>query len=98
MRSKGKAMKEVLTNVAGWMPAIILPLATITQLAKIIRERSAKGVSLVTWVMFGVANVGLYVFTEKYLALQSLIGLLGTAILDFTIVGFVLFYGSKEAA
>jgi uncharacterized protein with PQ loop repeat len=90
-------MKEVLTNVAGWMPAIILPLATITQLTKIIRERSAKGVSLVTWVMFGVANVGLYVFTEKYLALQSLIGLLGTAILDFTIVGFVLFYGAKES-
>jgi uncharacterized protein with PQ loop repeat len=91
-------MKEVLTNVAGWMPAIILPLATITQLTKIVRERSAKGVSLVTWVMFGVANVGLYVFTEKYLALQSLIGLLGTAILDFMIVGFVLFYGAKEAA
>jgi uncharacterized protein with PQ loop repeat len=98
MRAKEKAMKEVLTNVAGWMPAIILPLATITQLSKIIRERSAKGVSLVTWIMFGVANVGLYVFTEKYWALQSLIGLLGTAILDFTIVGFVLFYGSKEAA
>jgi uncharacterized protein with PQ loop repeat len=98
MRAKERAMKEVLTNVAGWMPAIILPLATITQLTKIVRERSAKGVSLVTWIMFGVANVGLYVFTEKYWALQSLIGLLGTAILDFTIVGFVLFYGAKEAA
>jgi uncharacterized protein with PQ loop repeat len=59
-------MKEVLTNVAGWMPAIILPLATITQLTKIVRERSAKGVSLVTWVMFGVANVGLYVFTVLF--------------------------------
>ncbi len=91
-------MKEVLTNLAGWMPAIILPLATITQLSKIIREKSAKGVSLVTWVMFGVANVGLYVFTEKYWALQSLIGLLGTAILDFTIVGFILFYGAQESA
>jgi uncharacterized protein with PQ loop repeat len=97
MRAKERAMKEVLTNVAGWMPAIILPLATITQLTKIVRERSAKGVSLVTWIMFGVANVGLYVFTEKYWALQSLIGLLGTAILDFTIVGFVLFYGAKES-
>jgi uncharacterized protein with PQ loop repeat len=94
----GRAMKEVLTDLAGWMPAIILPLATITQLLKIIREQSAKGVSLVTWVMFGVANVGLYLFTEKYWALQSLIGLLGTAILDFTIVGFVLFYGAKESA
>jgi uncharacterized protein with PQ loop repeat len=91
-------MKEVLTDLAGWMPAVILPLATITQLLKIIREQSAKGVSLVTWVMFGVANVGLYLFTEKYWALQSLIGLLGTAILDFTIVGFVLFYGAKESA
>jgi uncharacterized protein with PQ loop repeat len=94
----GRSMKEVLTDLAGWMPAVILPLATITQLLKIIREQSAKGVSLVTWVMFGVANVGLYLFTEKYWALQSLIGLLGTAILDFTIVGFVLFYGAKESA
>jgi uncharacterized protein with PQ loop repeat len=96
MRAQEKTMKEVLTNVAGWMPAIILPLATITQLSKIIRERSAQGVSLVTWIMFGVANIGLYLFTEKYWALQSLIGLLGTAILDFTIVGFVLFYGAKK--
>lgn len=89
-------MNEFWTNIAGWMPAVILPLATITQIAKIVRERSAIGVSVVTWVMFGVANVGLYVFAEKYLALQSLIGLLGTAILDFLIVGLAVFYGTGD--
>ena len=88
-------MNDTLTNVAGWIPAIILPIATITQLAKIIQDKNAEGVSLITWFLFGVANIGLYLFTEKYFALQSLVGLLGTAILDFAILGVALFYKGK---
>ena len=38
----------------------------------------------------GIANLGLYIFTEKYLALQTLLGLLGTAVLNFVIVGMVV--------
>ncbi len=90
-------MNETLTDIAGWIPAIILPIATITQLTKIIQEKNADGVSLITWFLFGVANIGLYLFTEKYFALQSLVGLLGTAILDFAILGVALFYKRQES-
>lgn len=89
-------MKDLLVNVAGWIPAIILPIATISQLAKIVQEKTAVGVSLITWFLFGIANIGLYLFTEKYLALQSLVGLLGTAVLDFAIVGVALGYRTQE--
>ncbi|MEM6452153.1 MAG: hypothetical protein AAF703_17800 [Cyanobacteria bacterium P01_D01_bin.105] len=51
-----------------------------------------------TWLLFGIANVGLYVFTEKYFALQSLIGLLGTAMMDFVIVGMIVFLKAKKKA
>lgn len=80
----------LITNLAGWIPAVILPTATVSQLLKIIRSKSAEGVSLSTWLLFGIANIGLYIFTEKYVALQSLIGLLGTAIMDFIIVAIIV--------
>ena len=89
-------MNDIFTNIAGWIPAIILPIATISQLTKIVQEKNAEGVSLITWFLFGVANIGLYLFTEKYLALQSLVGLLGTAVLDFVILGVAFFYKRKE--
>ncbi|MGK7899504.1 MAG: hypothetical protein AB4372_39300 [Xenococcus sp. (in: cyanobacteria)] len=90
-------MNDILTDIAGWIPAIILPIATITQLTKIIQEKNAEGISLITWFLFGVANIGLYLFTEKYFALQSLVGLLGTAILDFAILGVAIFYKRQES-
>lgn len=87
----------ILINLVGWIPAVILPTATLSQLVKIIRSKSVEGVSLATWLLFGIANVGLYIFTEKYFALQSLLGLLGTAIMDFVIVTMVVFIrGDQE--
>ncbi len=76
-----------LVELAGWIPAIIFPSATSVQLIKIIREKTAEGVSILAWVLFGFANIGLYFYAEKYFSLQSVIGLLGTAMLDFIIVG-----------
>ena len=89
-------MSDFVTNLAGWIPAIILPAATISQLLKIVQSQSAEGVSLITWFLFGVANIGLYIFTEKYFALQSLIGLLGTAIMDFVIVAMIIVLKKKQ--
>ena len=83
-------MNETVTNLAGWIPAVVLPTATLLQLIKILRSNSAEGVSLMTWLLFGIANLGLYIFTEKYLAPQTLIGLLGTAVLNFIIVAMIL--------
>lgn len=87
---------DTITNLAGWIPAITLPAATLSQLLKIARLKSAEGVSLTTWFLFGFANIGLYIFTEKYFALQSLIGLLGTAVMNFYIVGMILFLRKRS--
>ncbi len=92
-----KDAHTLITNLAGWIPAIILPTATMSQLIKIVRNKSAAGVSLATWLLFGIANVGLYIFTEKYFTLQALLGLLGTAIMDFIIVAMIiLIQGNKD--
>jgi len=85
-------MNQFFINLAGWIPAIVLPVASLAQLIKIVRAKEVKGISLFTWLMFGLANTGLYFFTEKYLAIQSLLGLLLTAFLDFTIVGLIIHY------
>lgn len=94
----GMSMSQVVINIFGWLPAIIIPLATIIQLSTIIRNRSVNGVSWVTWSLFGVANVGLYIYTEKYGDIQSIVGLLGSAILDFVIAGLAIAgYGKQNA-
>ena len=84
-------MDRMLIDLAGWIPAIVLPAATISQLIKILRVDSVSGVSLVSWILFGLANIGLYIFTEKYFVWQSIIGLLFTALLDFVIVALVIY-------
>ncbi|WFB37595.1 hypothetical protein P3T73_07460 [Kiritimatiellota bacterium B12222] len=89
-------MSDFWVNVAGWIPAITLPAATSLQLIKLLRSRSTQGVSVLTWVLFGIANLGIYIFTEKYFVIQSLMAQLLTAILNFIIVGVILFLKQKE--
>jgi hypothetical protein len=60
-------------------------MATLIQLSTILKKQSAQGVSALTWALFGVANVGLYIYTEKYGSVQAVVGLLGSAMLDFAI-------------
>ena len=79
-------------ELMGWVPAIVFPGATLLQLIAVLRARSTGGASAITWLLFGLANLGLYGWTGKHFALQSLIGLLGTAALDFAIVFFILYY------
>ncbi len=80
-------MSDLLINIAGWFPAVILPSAAIFQLVKIIRTKDISGISIISWLLFGIANIGLYCFTEKFFELQTLIGLLGTAVLNFDYMG-----------
>ena len=61
-----------MLDFVGWVPAIILPLSTIIQLLKILREKSAGAVSSLSWFLFGVANLGAYFFTEKMLKLPNI--------------------------
>ncbi len=83
-------MKPNRTTLAGWFPAIILPTATAIQLFDIIGS-AAEDVNPVTWFLFGLANIGAYLFTEKYLSLLALLSFGLTAFLDFIIVGILLF-------
>ena len=83
-------MPSQIVELSGWLPAIIFPVATLIQLLAILRSSSVKGVSHQTWILFGIANIAVYIYTEKYLALQTIIGFLGTALLDFIIAAMAL--------
>jgi uncharacterized protein with PQ loop repeat len=83
-------MNPNVISIAGWLPAIIFPAATLIQLIAILRTNSIKGVSPLTWTLFGIANIALYIYTEKYLAVQTIIGFLGTALLDFVIAAMAI--------
>jgi hypothetical protein len=79
------------TYLAGILPAIIFPAATLLQIVRIVRHRSTLGVSKTTWLLFGLANIALYVYTERYGEWQAIAGLLLTAVLDFVIVALAMF-------
>lgn len=83
-------MSHFWIDLFGWLPALIIPIATLIQLGAILRQRSTAGVSALTWFLFGVANIGLYVYTEKYTDIQAIAGLLGSAVLDFVITGLAI--------
>lgn len=70
----------------GWLPALIIPIATLLQFIEVFRAPSVDGVSWLTWVLFAVANIAFYVFTEKYTSPQAILGFLGTAAIDIAIV------------
>ena len=85
-----------ITDIAGWVPAIVFPVATAAQAYRIAMRRSADGISVSSWFFFGLANLGLYVYTEKYQSIQSIVGFLVTAVIDFVIVGQCIFYRRKR--
>lgn len=89
-------MTPSLIQLSGWIPAVIFPLACLAQLIKILREQSADGVSVMAWVAFGFANISLYVYTEKYFSLQTIIGMLGQAVIDFLIAFFSFYFRQKN--
>jgi hypothetical protein len=83
-------MNSQIITIAGWLPAIIFPAATLIQLLAILKTPSMLGVSASTWTLFGIANIAVYIYTEKYLAYQTIIGFLGTAFLDFIIAALAI--------
>jgi uncharacterized protein with PQ loop repeat len=78
------------TQLAGIIPAIVFPAATLAQLLRMVRQRSAAGVSVSAWALFGVANIAIYVYAERYGEWQAIVGMLLTAVLDFIIVAVAL--------
>ncbi|MCL2689965.1 MAG: hypothetical protein FWE57_09005 [Chitinispirillia bacterium] len=90
-------MNNMSTDYIGWLPAVILPLATVFQLIKIIKSKSAEGVSAVSWFLFCIANTGLYIYTQKYLELQAILSMLLTAFLNLVIVTLLILKKSKRS-
>jgi len=89
-------LPHFFVELAGWIPSVILPTAALLQLVKIMREKKAAGVSVIAWILFGIANICLYIYAEKYSSPQSVIGLLGTAAINFMVVGAVFFFRRRK--
>lgn len=85
-------------ELAGWLPAIILPLSTAIQLVRLVRERTAAGTSALTWGLFAVANFGAYAFTGRPGAPQALLAFLLTGVLDVVIVAVILVLSRRDRA
>ncbi len=83
--------------LAGWMPAVILPTATLDQLVTIVRSGSAENVSAVTWLLFLLANLGaLFLGRPETRVARVQMGLAFglTALLDVAIVGVIVAFRS----
>jgi uncharacterized protein with PQ loop repeat len=83
-----------INQLAGAIPAIVFPGATLLQLVRIVRQRSAAGVSIPAWLLFGIANIAIYFYAERYTEWQAIVGMLVTAVIDFAIV-FVALMGRR---
>lgn len=79
-------MPDWVFQILAWIPAVIFPAASGLQLLAIIRKRSADGVSVTAWALFAIANICLFIYTEKYVEAESIIGALGTATINVCIV------------
>lgn len=79
-------------DAVGFIPAIIFPIATLIQLVYIVRRKNSEGVSVIAWSAFALGNISLYIYTEKYFALQSIMGQLLTTVLQILIVVLAIKY------
>jgi len=91
-------MPDWLFTVLGWVPAVIFPTASGLQLLAILHRRSAQGVSIPAWGLFAVANLCLFVYTEKYDEVESIVGALGTSVLNVCIVIAALKFRARTKA
>jgi len=83
---------EQIIQIAGAIPAIIFPTASLIQLFTLLRRRNADGVSALSWFFFAVANICLYVYTQKYDEWASIATFLGTSTLNFAVCILALYY------
>jgi uncharacterized protein with PQ loop repeat len=87
-----------INQIAGIVPAVVFPLATLAQLVRMVRLRSAASVNVATWLLFGFANLAIYVYAERYTEWQAIIGMLLTGLLDFVIVALALTWLRSSSA
>jgi hypothetical protein len=88
---------ERLRTLAGWMPAVILPAATLDQLVTILRSGSVVNLSAVTWLLFLLANLGALFLgrpESRMAVIQMGLAFGLTALLDVAIVGVIIAFGA----
>lgn len=81
-----------LLQLAGVLPAIIFPAASLAQLLAIWRRRSADGVSIATWVLVGIGNISLFVYNGLYTDPFNISALLGAAVLNFCVAATAIYF------
>jgi uncharacterized membrane protein YfcA len=79
-----------ILDAVGWVPAVIFPMASLMQLGALLRRGRAEGVSALTWGMFALANVCLYLTIGEWGRPQVIATTLGSALVQAIIVGVVL--------
>lgn len=84
-----------LIELSGWIPALVFPLGTWIQFSRL-KPGMAKHMSALTWALFGLANLCLFIFAQKWFSIQAILGLLGTAVLDLLIVVKIIWDRKKE--
>jgi lipid-A-disaccharide synthase-like uncharacterized protein len=93
-----KAELMTLIELVGYIPAIIFPVATLMQLAHLLKTKTSEGVPALTWLAFALGNISLYIYAEKYTELQSIIGQLATAALQIYVVYLIMHYRRRAKA
>ncbi|MDP4535832.1 hypothetical protein Q3O60_06510 [Alkalimonas collagenimarina] len=83
-------------SFVGIVPAVIFPTATMLQVVHLHRVKNATGVSALSWSAFAMGNLALYIYTEKYLEWQAMLGMLGTAMLQVYLIALILHYQKKS--
>jgi uncharacterized protein with PQ loop repeat len=84
------------SQMAGIVPALIFPIATLLQLVRVLQSRAAAAAaSPATWSLFGIANVAIYIYAERYSEWQAIVGMLLTAVLDFAVAAVALVATTK---
>lgn len=85
-----------ISELGGFLPAILFPVATVLQLHKLIQNKKIGGVSESTWILMFVGNVGLYALSGRYTSWKAILGYLGSAILNLGIVFYIVHLKSNN--
>lgn len=78
-------MGESIVHTLGIIPAIVFPCAALVQLLQLLKRGYAGSVSALAWWLFAVANICLYIYTQKYLDWVAIVAFLGTASLNIAV-------------
>lgn len=91
------SLQQILSMV-GWVPTIIFPAATVVKLLAIARSGRSDGATALTWSLFVVANVCLYLTIGDWTRPQVVISTLGTAVLQVVVVVLALKLRASSSA